>query len=448
METNIVSRNNGRMPKCWFDATTVLKMQRYGPVGLTRVEANTLAGALRMTTEQVSFCRFNRVTKSVEEVDRAIIVRVVEEYGQEKPLTRTKHRSAHPLRRLGRRIDHGYRVLIRNPIQRATRFMNHKANGVRFVSGDSFIVSGSTWDTLDPEWLKDICEQGVRLVVMLADMIPWKFPHQFHEQSAVTSFLAFANVLVNHASLVACISKATQLDFVEFAQTTGLYRNNSEVVLLGTDPPIHHSEDKIRDLVEGLPDDLLTHGFVLSVSTIQVRKNHQLLYNLWRRFAEEGRTDVPRLVLVGANGWLTEDLMAQIEKDPMVKDSIVVLNNTSDAGLSWLYENCGFTVYPSLYEGWGLPIAESLAHGKVCLASNTSSMPEAGQQLAVHLDPLDFKAWHDSIIDWIENPAVLTAFEKRIRDEFQQRSWDDFAADFIEQIVSVSNTRSQQMNAA
>ncbi len=70
----------------------------------------------------------------------------------------------------------------------------------------------------------------------------------------------------------------------------------------------------------------LRAGFILSVSTIQVRKNQQLLYNLWRRFAEEQRHAFPRLVLVGANGWLTEELRKQINSDPLTKDSILVLN--------------------------------------------------------------------------------------------------------------------------
>src|SRR5262249_52100969 len=130
--------------------------------------------------------------------------------------------------------------------------------------------------------------------------------------------------------------------------------------------------------------------FVLSVSAIQSRKNLDLLYRVWRRLSEDKLADLPTLVLAGRRGFGGADLLWQIPRDPVVRDSVVVIHAVSDATLSWLYRNCAWTLYPSFYEGWGLPISESLAHGKFCLASNMSALVEAGQNLAKHLDPLDF----------------------------------------------------------
>lgn len=269
-------------------------------------------------------------------------------------------------------------------------------------------------------------------------MIPWRFPHQFHERAAVESFLKFAEVLARHAALVACISTATRADFMEFAHTLGCTGGNSEVMFLGVDPP----GKMVRPA--GLPDDMLSRGFALSVSTLQVRKNHQLLYQLWRRFAEEGRTNIPRLVLVGSRGWLSDDLLFQMTNDPLVHDSILILNSIGDAGLNWLYHHCQFTLYPSLYEGWGLPIVESLQHGKACLASNTSSMPEAGQGLAIHLDPLDFFAWRDTILKWTEDPAEVRRIESRIASGFRRRDCSDFTQQFLDRVIRPAEDRGRQ----
>jgi glycosyltransferase involved in cell wall biosynthesis len=173
---------------------------------------------------------------------------------------------------------------------------------------------------------------------------------------------------------------------------------------------------------------LTPNGFVITVSTIQSRKNNDLLYRVWRRFAEDRRA-VPRLVIVGQRGFGSADLLWQIEHDPLVRESISVLHHVSDGELAWLYGHCRFTLYPSLVEGWGLPVSESLAHGKLCVAANTSSLPEAGAGLALHLDPFDFRAWHDTILSLVGDPAKLTAAEQRIRAAYHRKTWPETAAD-------------------
>ena len=90
---------------------------------------------------------------------------------------------------------------------------------------------------------------------------------------------------------------------------------------------------------------------------------------------------------------------------------IAVAETPSDAELAFLYRNCRFTVFPSLYEGWGLPIGESLWFGKLCIASKTSSMPEVGGDLVDYVDPKDA----DSL-----QQAILRTFRERVTS--RQRS--------------------------
>jgi glycosyltransferase involved in cell wall biosynthesis len=288
------------------------------------------------------------------------------------------------------------------------------------------VISGATWDMLDIATLERLATvQGLRIVAVLADMIPWRFPHQFQDQGAVVKFRRFVEMLARHAALIVSISEATRQDLFAFAREHGIAEPRCEVIYLGADPPAADAAPP-----ENLPEDFISREFVLSVSTLQVRKNHQLLYQLWRRFAEEGRTQIPRLVLVGSPGWLADDLRFQLDNDPLVKDSIIVQSHASDRQLSWFYKHAQFTLYPSLYEGWGLPIVESLQHGKACIASNTSSMPEAGQGLAMHLDPLDFPAWRRAILDWVENPKALAAANQTVRERYVPRPWSEFSQEF------------------
>ena len=126
--------------------------------------------------------------------------------------------------------------------------------------------------------------------------------------------------------------------------------------------------------------------FLLCVGTIEVRKNHALLYSTYK-LADERGIELPPMVIVGRRGWLSEDIYEVMTHDPQTRAKFVFLHDATDEELAWLYRHCEFTVYPSFYEGWGLPIGESLAYGVPCVASRTSSMPEVAGELIPYFSP-------------------------------------------------------------
>lgn len=430
-----------REPVCWFDATTLMRLQQVGPVGLSRVEANVLKGAAERPNSNYQYCKYNRYLNGFDEIEAEKINDLLSNYGLNAPKTFNGKGKSASLFSAARGIEKQVRFAVRRAAARTRRWFA-RSHGGDFQPGDCLVISGSTWDAIDYVELQDLVNRGVKIVAILADMIPWKFPHQFHDPEPVAMFLKFAHFLAQHASLVVCISEATQSDFLEFADEVGVSQPPTQVMILGADTPAAPKQPA------GFPDDLLSRKFVLSVSTIQVRKNHQLLYQIWRRFAEEKRGDIPRLLLVGSNGWLTDDLRTQLAIDPLVRDSIIVANKVNDEALSWLYENCEFTVYPSLYEGWGLPIVESFYHGKACVASNTSSMPEAGQGLAMHLDPLDFVGWKDTISRLINDSQFLQSQQQRVQQAFKPRPWSAFADEFLNCVDAIVHPQASDIGKA
>jgi glycosyltransferase involved in cell wall biosynthesis len=96
---------------------------------------------------------------------------------------------------------------------------------------------------------------------------------------------------------------------------------------------------------------------------------------------------VPTLVFAGRVGWLVSDFMQQLRNSNFLDGKIVHIESPTDQELEALYDGCLFTVFPSLYEGWGLPVTESHAFGRPCIASKTTSLPEAGGSLARYIDP-------------------------------------------------------------
>jgi glycosyltransferase involved in cell wall biosynthesis len=126
--------------------------------------------------------------------------------------------------------------------------------------------------------------------------------------------------------------------------------------------------------------------------------------------------------------WGISDFLNDLKLDYRVKDKIILLTDVNDNDLAALYRASYFTLYPSLYEGWGLPVAESLAFGKFCLASKSSSIPEVGGELLEYIDPWDVPGWADRILYYVLNPEEVQKREQSIRNEYRAHSWDESGA--------------------
>jgi glycosyltransferase involved in cell wall biosynthesis len=165
---------------------------------------------------------------------------------------------------------------------------------------------------------------------------------------------------------------------------------------------------------------------VLFVSTIEARKNHRLLVKVWRRLLERHGADaVPALIFAGQIGWLVDDLLAELTASDYLHGKIVLVPGLSDAELRQAYRSALFTVFPSLCEGWGLPVAESLAHGKFCVAANSTSIPEVGGDLVDYFDPTNDDDALAKIERLLLDPCYLAAREARLRAEYRPRTWTD-----------------------
>jgi glycosyltransferase involved in cell wall biosynthesis len=173
-----------------------------------------------------------------------------------------------------------------------------------------------------------------------------------------------------------------------------------------------------------LPAGLQPGGYVLLVSTIEARKNHLLAFRLWRRLLAANPPDrVPTLVFAGRVGWLVADLMQQIANAGSLGGKLLVIGELDDATLAALYRGCRFTLFPSLYEGWGLPVTESLGYGRVCLASDRASVPEAGGDFCAYYDPDNLSEATAVVQRALDHPEWIAELEARIADEFRPTPW-------------------------
>ena len=177
-------------------------------------------------------------------------------------------------------------------------------------------------------------------------------------------------------------------------------------------------------------------SFVLTVGSLEARKNPEAAIWAWGELFKRHGKKLPMLVIVG--NFTSHSLIYKIKLRIGIARNprILHLCGCDDDGLRWLYENCKFSLFLSKYEGWGLPVGESLWFGKPVLSSNAASLPEVGPGLAQYVDPDDKSTllaaierlcfdgdWHQIQVSKLRNAKL--------------RSWKAFNAELFELIATV-----------
>lgn len=289
-----------------------------------------------------------------------------------------------------------------------------------FKPGDILISVGLDWNEGVQQKFYDLrVDEGVKIIACCYDLIPILYP-QYCVGAVAQQFSSYFIDVAEGAELVLCISKQTEHDLRKFIESTGARNVSTCYFPLGDNIPTISSDIGVE------VQNVMQRDFILFVSSIERRKNHEVLYQAYHLLAKAGQLDVmPTLVFVGMPGWGVSDLLADIRLDPLVQGKIVQLNHVTDSELGALYKNTKFCVYPSFYEGWGLPVGEALSAGKVVLASNEGSLPEVGGDLVHYVDPFSPRDWASALYIYSTNPELLKKQENEILKNYKPRTWRD-----------------------
>jgi glycosyltransferase involved in cell wall biosynthesis len=301
--------------------------------------------------------------------------------------------------------------------------------------GDFLISVGLDWENVYTRRFFELAkQQGLRIITCCYDLIPVLFP-QYCVGEVAQKFTEYFLELSWGSEAVLCISEQTRRDYAQLCQELGAPIRRTVVIPLGDNLPSGDSNigEHVRSVTE-IP-------FILFVSTIERRKNHEVLYRAYHILARRGLSKVlPKIIFVGMPGWGVGDLMKDIELDPLTNGMIVQLNHVSDSELEYLYKRALFCVFPSLYEGWGLPVGEALAMGKAVLASGEGSLPEVGGDLVHYLPAWNPYEWADTIQEYVEKPERIHDAEQRVQTHYRPRQWSDTARTVRELVVDLSGT--------
>jgi glycosyltransferase involved in cell wall biosynthesis len=231
--------------------------------------------------------------------------------------------------------------------------------------------------TLPPLW-------SARGLLTVHDLTFMHYP-----ECAPPGLVAYLNAAVprsvRRARLVLADSESTKRDIIELL---GTRPDKVRVVYAGVGPefgPV--AEEPILAAVRARYG--LAWPFVLNVGTLEPRKNHLRLIQAFAQLLP--RHPDLRLVLVGGKGWLYEDVQAEVARLEL-RDHVVFPGFVADADLPAVYSLAAVFAYPSLYEGFGLPVLEAMACGTPVVCSTASSLPEVAGDAALLVDPADVDA--------------------------------------------------------
>lgn len=184
-----------------------------------------------------------------------------------------------------------------------------------------------------------------------------------------------------------------------------------------------------------------THRYFVMLGTIEPRKNHLLILNLWRELVGDMGSNAPHLIIIGQRGWECEQVVDMLERCATIQPFVTELSNCSDEELATWLAHAQALLFPAFVEGYGLPLIEALNFGCPVIASELSVYREIAFDVPDYLHPLDGVAWRQSIIDYaFENSPRRQAQCARMLS-FNLPTWEQHFAEvdaYLEQIRSTS----------
>ncbi len=268
----------------------------------------------------------------------------------------------------------------------------------------------------DPGLSEWIAPAGVRPIYFVHDVIPITHPEYCRAGEEQRHGSRMRTVLQTATGVIGN-SQATIDELEGFGRTEALAFPPAVAAWLGTTP-----------LPRTAATDTSDRPTFVILGTIEGRKNHLLLLQIWTRLARRFGRNSPRLLVIGQRGWESEQALDLLERSAVLKDSVVEMAGCDDGTLAAHLAGARALLFPSLAEGFGMPVMEALQTGTPVIASDLPVFREIGQGIPELLDPLDAPAWERAILDYAaEGSAPRKAQLDRMK-RFRAPTWEDHFA--------------------
>lgn len=263
----------------------------------------------------------------------------------------------------------------------------------------------------------------VPTVISVMDLSFLRFPELF-KASDLYQLKSWTAYSVRNAKRILTISSSSKSDIIK---TYGISEDHVVITYPGlkTMQPL---SPQINTMTRLQSHYGIKNNYILFVGTLQPRKNIARLIEAFAKI----RSDIPdvQLVVVGKKGWLYEEILAAPKKFG-VQDSVVFLDFVPDQDLPALYSHARFFILPSLYEGFGLPVLEAMQQGCPVITSNISSLPEAGGEAALYIDPESVDDMADKMKKLLRNDSLRKELIEKGKKQVARFSWEKTARETL-----------------
>jgi Glycosyltransferase len=273
-------------------------------------------------------------------------------------------------------------------------------------------------------------------VVSVHDLSFEHLPQTFHRRSRTQLRLTVRHS-VRRAARVLTLSEHTRNDVIE---TYGIAGPMIEVIPIAASPKFQPVRDD-KELQRVRHTYRITSDYILSVGSIQPRKNLVRLVRSYTLLRDKlGADKLPKLVFVGKRAWLYDETLRALE-DASLGDSVILTGYVPESDLPALYSGATCFVYPSIFEGFGLPPLEAMQCGTPVIIGNRTSLPEVVGDAAFAVDPFDVNAIAGAIEQILNKPALRDELRVRGLERAKMFDWHETARRTLrvyEQVANVS----------
>ncbi len=268
----------------------------------------------------------------------------------------------------------------------------------------------------DEQYAIGLRKCGVRLVFMVHDLIPITHPEYCRPGELQKHTLRMRNVLRIAHGIVAN-SKDTLAKLLVFS------RNISREMPLSVVAPLAPGLTRMKPVTRPIAEP-----YFVVLSTIEPRKNHLMLLQLWRRLREESGENVPRLIIIGQRGWECENVVDLLERSELLRGYVFELSRCGDVELATYLHHAQALLFPSFVEGYGMPLIEALAEGVPVIASDLAVFREFAAEIPEYADPLDTMRWQALIKEYSSPTSEMRRAQLSRMENFRLPTWEQHFA--------------------
>jgi glycosyltransferase involved in cell wall biosynthesis len=262
-----------------------------------------------------------------------------------------------------------------------------------------------------PEYPLHLQKLGVKPVFFIHDLIPITHPEYCRSGEKEKHVIRMKTTLALAKGVIAN-SQFTLDSLQAFADSQALPVPSAAVALLA---PAKLSLSNAPRPIEG--------PYFVILGTIEPRKNHQLLVDVWRKLLASQLAITPTLVVIGQRGWDVEALMQTLEHDQALKPHVQLLSSCSDAQLANYLQHTQALLFPSFVEGFGMPLVEALSIGVPVIASDIAAFHEIAGIIPEYLDPHDPAVWTEMVLRYCRDEDSTRQQQLQRIKTFSPTSW-------------------------